>query len=57
MCLIFPVGNSLGVQWLGLSASLLGPGFNPGHGTEILQVTWQNKQTKSPSIFSQSLFT
>ena len=59
ICLILPVGNSLGVQWLGLSASLLGPGFNPGRGTEILQVTWPKKQTNnkiSQYIFSKSIY-
>ena len=38
------LGNSLAVQWLGLSAlTVIALGSSPGWGTKILQTTWYSR--------------
>ena len=39
-------GNSLAVQWLGLSADCLGPGSIPGRGTKIPQASQRGQKKK-----------
>ena len=42
-------GNSLVVQWLGLSAlTARGPGLIPGWGTKIPQVAWYSQKMVQP---------
>lgn len=42
------VGNSMVIQWLGITLPLQGQRFNPWLGTKILHIMWPktNKQTK-----------
>lgn len=40
-------GNFLEVQWLRLSAFIVGPGFNPGQVTKSLYVVWHGQSKES----------